>query len=562
MKGKGNDYAIGKGNKFSSAVGRFIYKLPYGIIVVMVTIAMIAMGYLTAKYNAVVSQIVTTGYTADFFKGLVMLNVLILLSDRTRQISMKSLSMKKINKDYVSMLEICLNSKVHNINYITTGKISDTARNICMLKSRHIEYLFQALPCLIPYGALIIKEFQYNWICAMVSILALVISSLIMIFNEKIFGWEKNAKQVKSDLQSVSVDNLLNVSTFKYIHEMMYPIRRLIKAQEKAFPFEINVAKMGSYGVSLIAMWLPALINTYLCRADISMVAYILLSDYVIQNMSHQTTAIFDNKIELNASEKVIEELKADDVEQAEVFTGKMDLSGLQFKHRVREDETIYNKETVKETVFTCEDVVIESGKRYLIKGKSGSGKSSFLAMMAGGLEILNDTSLKRYLSYYIWQETSLFNDTLVNNIIPDEIPGTDSYNEKMKLIDEYATKLGMRKLIDHELPEGWQTRAGERGYRFSSGEKQRVNIIRALLAMKYHPEYIFLLDEITSNLDGDTKDKAISLIDEVCHSTLIVVSHNAGFENYVDQEIRVTDHNIRMVNKKQSKQEKKIKVS
>ena len=71
---------------------------------------------------------------------------------------------------------------------------------------------------------------------------------------------------------------------------------------------------------------------------------------------------------------------------------------------------------------------------------------------------------------------------------------------------------------------------------------------------MTYHPEYVFLLDEITSNLDTKTKRLAIELINETCKSTLIIVSHNAGFEKMIDYNVNVTNHTIRMNEKKTNK--------
>jgi ABC-type lipoprotein export system ATPase subunit len=57
----------------------------------------------------------------------------------------------------------------------------------------------------------------------------------------------------------------------------------------------------------------------------------------------------------------------------------------------------------------------------------------------------------------------------------------------------------------------------------------------------------VFLLDEITSNLDTKTRKLAIKLIDEECRSTLLVVSHNSGFESIVDHNVKVNNHTVIM---------------
>ena len=69
--------------------------------------------------------------------------------------------------------------------------------------------------------------------------------------------------------------------------------------------------------------------------------------------------------------------------------------------------------------------------------------------------------------------------------------------------------------------------------------------IIRTALEMRRHPNKLFILDEITSNLDSETRDLAIDLIDRECHSTLIIISHNEGFDKICSHNIHVADHKI-----------------
>lgn len=57
---------------------------------------------------------------------------------------------------------------------------------------------------------------------------------------------------------------------------------------------------------------------------------------------------------------------------------------------------------------------------------------------------------------------------------------------------------------------------------------------------MRYHPANIFIIDEITSNLDKVTRELAIDLIDKECKSTLICISHNEGFDKICDNSILV----------------------
>ena len=541
MKTKNN---LGIGNGFSAWCGERLLKIPMPIICFIALMFMGMDGYLISKYNDLISKIVSTGVSNALFSLLIIYNVGLLVTNRGKMISMKSFSMRKLNMDYASISQRCINSKVSAINEVTTGKITDTSRTLCMLKWNNISYWFNIIPSIIPFMALLIKEWGYNPIMCVITFVGVFISALILIFNEKLFGWSKAASEKKAELESVTVDNFMNLTTFKFIHETLFPIKRLIKAQNESFKYTVNISRMLVFGICLMCMWSPTLINVWIGRKSIEMVAYIFMTDYIIHNVSSQISDIVDNLIEIKAKEKIIAELKGDDTVEKNLLTDDIDLSGCEFKHVTTTRETKYQKEEKKETLFGVKSFLLRKNDRYLIKGKSGEGKSSFLAWLAGML-ITTKGECPNIKTYYVWQETSLYNDTLVNNIIPD-VTDENEFKEKMDLMNYFADRLDMTDLIN-DLPEGWNTYCGERGYLLSSGQKQRINIIRTLLAMRYHPEYVFLLDEITSNLDTKTRKLAIKLIDEECKSTLLVVSHNSGFESIVDHNVKVNNHTVIM---------------
>jgi len=535
---------LGIGNGFSAWCGERLLKIPMPFICFIALMFMGMDGYLISKYNDLISKIVSVGVSNTLFSLLIIYNIGLLVTNRGKMISMKSFSMRKLNMDYASISQRCINSKVSAINEVTTGKITDTSRTLCMLKWNNISYWFNIIPSVIPFMALLIKEWNYNPIMSVITFVGVFISALILIFNEKLFGWSKTASEKKAELESVTVDNFMNLTTFKFIHETLFPIKRLIKAQNESFKYTVNISRMLVFGICLMCMWSPTLINVWIGRGSIEMVAYIFMTDYIIHNVSSQISDIVDNLIEIKAKEKIISELKGDDTVERNLLEDDIDLSGCEFKHVTTTRETKYQKEEKKETLFNVKSFLLRKNDRYLIKGKSGEGKSSFLAWLAGML-ITTKGICPNIKTYYVWQETSLYNDTLINNIIPD-VSDPDEYAEKLERINYYADRLDMRELID-SLPEGWNTYCGERGYLLSSGQKQRVNIIRTLMAMRYHPEYVFLLDEITSNLDTKTRKLAIKLFDEECKSTLIVVSHNSGFESIVDHNVKVNNHTVIM---------------
>ena len=113
-------------------------------------------------------------------------------------------------------------------------------------------------------------------------------------------------------------------------------------------------------------------------------------------------------------------------------------------------------------------------------------------------------------------QETTLFDDTIMNNIRYAKLNATDE--EVIK-----AAKLSYCDEFINQLPEKYETLIGENGVRLSGGEKQRISIARAM--MKQSP--IILLDEATSSLDAETESKiqnALKILTE--NKTTIVIAH------------------------------------
>jgi len=150
----------------------------------------------------------------------------------------------------------------------------------------------------------------------------------------------------------------------------------------------------------------------------------------------------------------------------------------------------------------------IGAGQRVAIVGPSGSGKSTigrllfrFYDVTGGSLKIdgqdlrdVTQDSLHRQIGV-VPQDTVLFNDTVLYNI---------AYGRPEASKREIVAAARAAKIHDFiiSLPEGYDTRVGERGLKLSGGEKQRVGIARTLL--KNPP--ILLLDEATSALDTQTE--------------------------------------------------------
>jgi ATP-binding cassette subfamily B protein len=190
-------------------------------------------------------------------------------------------------------------------------------------------------------------------------------------------------------------------------------------------------------------------------------------------------------------------------------------------------------------------DVTVPAGGSLAIVGETGSGKTtlSYLiprlydvtsgSVAIDGVDVRN-MSLDALSSAVgvVAQETYLFHSSVADNLRFAKPDATD---------EELVAAAKAAQIHDHlmTLPDGYDTVVGERGYRFSGGEKQRLAIARAVLR---NPP-ILVLDEATSALDTQTEQAVQQAIDTVSAGrTTITIAHRLSTIRDAD-EILVLDH-------------------
>ncbi|MEO5837647.1 MAG: ABC transporter ATP-binding protein [Acidimicrobiales bacterium] len=171
----------------------------------------------------------------------------------------------------------------------------------------------------------------------------------------------------------------------------------------------------------------------------------------------------------------------------------------------------------------------VEPGQLVALVGSSGSGKSTIASLVprlydvdAGAVRLsdvdVRDLSFEtiRHTVGVVTQDGHLFHDTVRENLLLARPDATD--DELWEALD----KARLAALV-RDLPDGLDTIVGERGYRFSGGERQRLTIARILLA---HPRVV-ILDEATAHLDSTSEAEVQSaLSDALAGRTAIVIAH------------------------------------
>ena len=184
---------------------------------------------------------------------------------------------------------------------------------------------------------------------------------------------------------------------------------------------------------------------------------------------------------------------------------------------------------------------IAEKGKVTAIVGASGAGKTTLLGLIERFYDINQgviylaeqdlrdlDISLLRSKISYVSQDTSLFNDTIKNNILFGD------KNADFDSIKKAAQSAAAHNFIQ-SLPDGYETKIGTGGNLLSGGQRQRIAIARAFL----RDAPILLMDEATSSLDSESESKVQHAMDKLAKGrTTIVVAHRLSTVRKADKII------------------------
>ncbi|MBR1643262.1 MAG: ABC transporter ATP-binding protein [Butyrivibrio sp.] len=200
--------------------------------------------------------------------------------------------------------------------------------------------------------------------------------------------------------------------------------------------------------------------------------------------------------------------------------------------------------------IFDGANMTIKKGQSVGIMGPSGAGKSTVVDILLGLLrvksgEILCDGAniFSNYESWlaqigYIPQSIYLVDETIRENIAF----GIDLDQIKDDRIWEVMEEAQLADFV-RSLPEGLDTKIGDRGVRLSGGQRQRIGIARAL----YHNPEILVFDEATSALDNETEAAVMEAINSFHgRKTMVIIAHRLNTIENCDVIYEVKDGTIR----------------
>ena len=272
------------------------------------------------------------------------------------------------------------------------------------------------------------------------------------------------------------------------------------------------------------------------------------------QRLLPLTSQVYSGWANLTASRPIIRELAelldlpVDEAAEAEVaplpFTRAIELNAVSFQYPDR------NLPALNDTSLT-----ITNGARVAITGRTGSGKSTLADLLMGlivpdrgtmtvdGQELAGSqlASWRRSIAH-VPQSIFLTDDSIAANIALS-VGGTDIDMERVRRAAQTAE---LADFID-SLPDGYETKVGERGARLSGGQRQRLALARAI----YKDVPLLVLDEATSALDDETEAAVLKALGALQAEgrTIVIVAHRRSTIEGCDLVLRLENGRLVEVN-------------
>jgi ATP-binding cassette subfamily B protein len=361
-----------------------------------------------------------------------------------------------------------------------------------------------------------------------------------------------------TEAQSKAVDSLLNYETVKYFGNEAHEARRFDEAlagYERAAvksQVTLNMLNLGQAAIIAAALALIMLMAANgVAHGKMTVGKFVLANTYLMQlyqplnflgfayNTIKQGLADMEQMFQLLSVEQEVK-----DRPNATALTGHLDeqppcevaFENVHFGYQP-------SREILKGISFH-----VPAGHKIAIVGPTGAGKSTisrllfrFYDVTAGSVRIdgadirdYTQISLREAIGV-VPQDTVLFNDTIRYNIAYGRPGATQDQIE-------HAARLAQVHDFVLRLPDGYDTRVGERGLKLSGGEKQRVAIARTILK----DPRLLILDEATSALDTSTERDIESALRAVAaRRTTIVIAHRLSTVVDADEIIVLSDGEI-----------------
>lgn len=409
--------------------------------------------------------------------------------------------------------------------------ISSITNDVKILEDNFLLPLFEVLQ----YSVIFISSLAVMvYFDAIVTICVIVAIGFMFVVPSLIGGvLEKQQNQFSEKLSKFTVslkDILSGFEIIKSYSMKKYIICRFDKSNEDTINAKYSVDKLIALNeglssfLALMVQVVVLFLSAYFIITGRITVGALLGMVQVSNNLANPLLMIFTNIPKIKSVQPIVKKLNdlsiyaKDDVLNKKLLT---------FNKCISAKDLSFSYDEQAEVLHEI-DCTIEKGKKYVILGKSGCGKTTLIKLLSGyytdysgnilydgkELNLLNKNDVF-LLSSTIHQNVYMFDESIYDNICLHE-----DYSKET--VDKVIKESGLDEFIS-ELPEGLKYKVGENGSNLSGGQKQRIAVARAMIRNKP----ILILDEGTSAIDMQTAYDIESRLLAMENLTLITITHN-----------------------------------
>ncbi|MGI5067313.1 ABC transporter ATP-binding protein [Treponema denticola] len=420
-----------------------------------------------------------------------------------------------------------------------TGKLGSTmVSGVDYLEGYLTLYIPQILVCVIACGAMLIYVFSLHYVLGIISTAALIAVLISPVAFGKILSESSNAHWAAyRNLTAEILDGIQGITTAK-TYNAQERLGKLLKEKMRTLFSEtmrnlkVNLAEIGisnfasGIGTSFTLAVAALLTSVHIIPAS-SLLILLFMTNEVFRP-ANELAAYFHQGFMGITSMGGIFALLDEEEKIKDEGTKTIDIKSADgFEIKYKNIEFAYSEK--KNTVFKNLNFTVAKNEKLAVAGESGSGKTTIVNLLlrfyepTSGSIYINGTDIKdltlkslRSLITVVSQETYLFNGTIKENLLH-----ANEDADEEKLID--ACKAANIHSFIQSLPEGYNTKVGERGLNFSGGQRQRIAIARAVL--KNSP--IVVLDEATSSVDTENENEIKQSLNHLLRNrTSITIAH------------------------------------
>lgn len=413
----------------------------------------------------------------------------------------------------------------------TADYLSIITNDVKMIEDNFLLPFFEVVQYTVIFISSFVLMIYFDVIVTIVVFVAITLMFLVpSLLGKELEKRQNTLSSQLADFTTKLKDILSGFEIIKSYSMKQYVIQKFDKENSDTIHTKYSVDKLFALNeglssfLALMVQIVVLFLSAYFIITERITVGTLLGMVQVSSNLANPLIMIFTNIPKIKSIQPIIEkltvlskyELNEVPKKQSATFNSVVSISNLSFA---------YEKQN---RVLDKINLHIEKGKKYVIVGKSGCGKTTLVELLAGyyteysgkilydntDLNMMNENDIVQ-LSSIIHQNIYMFNESVYDNICLHEDYSKES-------IDKAVKASGLNDVIE-KLPEGLLYEAGENGSNLSGGQKQRIAVARALIRNKP----ILILDEGTSAIDMQTAYDIENHLLKIEGLTIITITHN-----------------------------------